>query len=372
MKIALVTIQNANNYGALLQLFATQHILKKFGSVEVVNYENRHISRSFDLIRFKPSVHGIMGLCKDVLRVLPRRRAIKKFKSFIGRNVKLTKDFSFSQLMSGAAADYDVYVAGSDQIWNPTCVSDNSKIDPGYFLTFAENEKKLISYASSMGGYRYTEQQLSEVTAFLLRFDALSVREKDTKQYLERALNRKVEHVLDPTLLLERSEWLQLLPEHSSHAKEYGDYILLYTVPKSPLISATVRYIADKLKLKVVALDQGLTAGAKVNKQVRDAGPIDFIDWFSKAKFVVTDSFHGTCFAVNFEVPFVAVSPGVHSNRVKSLLDLIGLEDRMVSNLGDLANIEMDFSYEKAVALLSVHRDNSIKYLERALNEDGK
>ena len=79
MKIALLTIHNANNYGAILQTFAMQEVLKRYGEVEIINYRNRHISRSFDLIRLKPDLHGLLGFGKDILRLKPRYKVIKKF-----------------------------------------------------------------------------------------------------------------------------------------------------------------------------------------------------------------------------------------------------------------------------------------------------
>jgi hypothetical protein len=361
VKIALLTIQNANNYGAVLQAFAMQEVLKRYGEVEIVNYENRHISRSFDLVRVKPSFHGLLGTGKDIFRLFPRYRAIKKFKQFIAAKFHLTESMTHADLLNGKIPKYDVYVAGSDQIWNPICVNGRGVIDSAYFLDFAPSEAKKISFASSIGGHKYSEAEAGQVKQLLARFEQLAVREKDTQTYLQNLLARPVHHVLDPTLLLNSEEWLDAADLSNNIGK--ADYILLYTVPKIPLIREAVDFFAEKLGLRVISLEQSLTAGARVDEQIRDAGPKEFIELFANASFVVTDSFHGTCFALNFKKSFVSVSSGKHSNRIESLLQLVGLEERLVKNHQDLANISVDVDMSPALLRLVVARNESLSYL---------
>ena len=367
MKIALITIHNANNYGAIFQAYATQVVLSKYGDVKIINYENRHVSRSFDLIRFVPSVHGVMGFVKDVLRLFPRYRVISKFERFIYNNLNLTCVYSSSDLKDGKAPVYDVYVSGSDQIWNPICISEKQQIDGNYFLEFAANGMVKLSYASSMGGYKYTEAEASVVKSYLQGFDSISVRELDAKLYLETLLGKPVQHVLDPTLLLDKSEWLHVAGG-ASNTETTEDYILLYTVPKSPLIREVVDQVSKKLQMKVIAIDQGLTASAKVNKQIRDAGPEEFLRFFAGAKYVITDSFHGVCYSLNFEIPFVAVSSGIHSNRIESLLNLVGLEERLVKNNTQIKRVLSECDYTLAYNKLHKEREKSMKYISKSLS----
>lgn len=368
MKIALITIHNANNYGAVLQTFAMQEVLKGYGEVKIINYKNRHVSRSFDLVRVKLGIHGLLGTGKDVFRLFPRRRVIKKFKSFIENNLYLTESVTHEDLVNGKANEYDVYIAGSDQIWNPMCVNEKGLIDLGYFLDFAPTKAKKISFASSIGGHKYSETEADHAKVLLSSFEHLAVREKDTQTYLEKLLNKPVAHVLDPTLLLDKRAWLDAI-EVSSCKGRVG-YILLYTVPKLPLLKKVVSYFANKLGLKVVLLEQGLTASARVDEHIRDAGPEDFIKLFANASFVITDSFHGTCFALNFEKPFVAVSSGVHSNRIESLLNLIGLEERLIKDPKDMAHISLEMDMGAALERLSVAREKSLHYLALALDHE--
>ena len=346
MKIALVTIHNANNYGAVLQTFAMQEVLKRYGEVEVIDYKNRHVSRSFDLVRIKLSFHGLLGIGKDIFRLFPRWRVIKKFKAFIEDKLCLTESLTHEDLVNGKASGYDVYVAGSDQIWNPMCVNEKGLIDLGYFLDFAPAKAKKISFASSIGGHKYSDAEAAHVQVLLSSFEHLAVREKGT-------------------LLLNKRAWLEAI--EVSSCKSGAGYILLYTVPKLPLIRGAVSFFAKKLGLKVVLLEQGLMASARVDEHIRDAGPKDFIELFANASFVITDSFHGTCFALNFEKPFVTVSSGRHSNRIESLLNLVGLEERLLKDLKSMANIPLEMDMSAALERLNVAREESLSYLASAV-----
>ena len=192
--------------------------------------------------------------------------------------------------------------------------------------------------------------------------DVISVREKDTQVLLQDVLGKDVHHVLDPTLLLSKKEWLETFK-----IKKIGNktekYILLYTVPKNSLIRKTVDYFSMKTGYKVIALDQGLTAGAKVDRQVRDAGPIEFLELFCNASFVITDSFHGTCFSINFELPFVVVANGAHSNRIESLLSLLELESRLVKSEADFKDLDIVMGYSHAQKCLLKARSESLLIL---------
>jgi polysaccharide pyruvyl transferase WcaK-like protein len=268
--------------------------------------------------------------------------------------------------MKGLAGPYDIYVAGSDQIWNPSCISNKSVLDKIYFLEFAKDGPKKISYASSIGGYKFSATEELLVKEYLNKFDSISVREKATQLYLQGLLEKQVQHVLDPTLLLDKNEWLRV-SEVSSEFVPNERYILLYTVPKTPLIKKVVEELSKKLQIKVIAIDQGLSAGVKVDKQIRDAGPKEFLRLFACAEFVITDSFHGVCYSLNFERPFVAVSVGVHSSRIESLLNLVGLDDRLINNDSLIKDIKIEYNYLHAYQMLSIERGKSLEYISEAL-----
>lgn len=366
MKIAFVTIHKANNYGAILQTYAMQQVLCRFGEAVLVDYDNKYLSLTLNPMRFSCSLHGILGMGKDFFRFLPRFRLVKKFNEFIIEQFIMTKSYSQTELLNNKLLGYDYYVVGSDQVWNSTCVSRESRLDPVYFLEFSPESAKKVSYASSMGGYLFNHHERSQVKKYLDTFAAVSVRESDTKQYLNELIGNHVENVLDPTLLLNKNQWQELIDTQIK--SNNTPYILLYTVPKSSLVGAAVKYFSDKLNLRVVAIDQGLLAGARVNKHIRDAGPKDFLSLFLGAHFIITDSFHGVCFSINFECPFVALSPGKHANRVESLLSLVELSSRYATSESDFDGIPLEVDFYEANDCLEKAREESINFLRKAFS----
>lgn len=363
MKILLVTIHNAVNYGAVLQTFAMKKILENYGEVEVLNYDNKHISIDFQLIRVKLSIHGFLGLMKDIFRIIPRKKVLTKFNDFLNKNFKLTELVDKNTI--NKIKKFDIYVAGSDQIWNPKCVSENSTLDSIYFLSFAPANSNKTSYASSFGSYIFNTSEEENIKDLLKDFHTISVREIGSKNYLENILNREISHVLDPTLLLNKEQWINSFGLKEKKEKE--KYILIYSVPKTKLIEKVAKYIKEKLNLKIIAIDQGLTTVATVDKQIRDAGPIEYLDLFLNAEFIITDSFHGTCFSLNFNKNFISVAPGIHSNRIESLLTLVGLKSQLVTNENDLHNISNNLFYDKINMKIDKIRENSINYLDNMI-----
>lgn len=363
MKIALITIHNANNYGAVLQAYATKKILSNFGEVHTINYDNKHLSHHLDLLRFSPSIHGIKMVIHDLLRLPSRIQAVSKFKNFITTNMNLTQKLSFEELMKGKAGHFDVYICGSDQIWNPEIVSPNKKIDPIFFLSFASKNAKKISYASSIGHHHFSDSEKLEVKNLLYDFTTISTRENDGQKKLSEILpDREIQHVLDPTLLLSKDEWLEALDIKLVKPKEA--YILVYSVPRTELIRKAVDFYAKKLNLKVVAIDQMLFPLTKVDEHIKDAGPKEFIELYANASFVITDSFHGTCFAANFGKPFVSVSAGKRANRIISLLSLLDVNKRLVNNENEFENIKFEIDSEQILSKLEKLKDKSKKILE--------
>jgi hypothetical protein len=354
MKIALITIHDANNYGAVLQAYATKKILSQYGEVSTINYNNPHLANHLDFIRFKLSIHGLKMFLHDLLRLKERYTTINKFKNFIKENMNLTLSVSKKEIEEGAMNEFDVYVCGSDQIWNPDIINAKGAIDTTYFLAFAPDGTKKISYASSMGAHIFTENEKIQLKKLLTDFEKISVREASSKDMLQDLLNRKVEHVLDPTLLLSKEEWIKTLNIDVNNRRLKEEYILVYSVPKSDLMITAVEYYKEKLGLKVAIIDQGLKPFVKCDYHIKDAGPKDFIELFANASFIITDSFHGTCFSVNFEKQFVSVSSGKLAGRMESLLKLLNIEQKIIQSPKDFT-----------VAIVALSFDDKLKSIKK-------
>ncbi|MGS4880494.1 polysaccharide pyruvyl transferase family protein [Photobacterium damselae] len=357
MKIGIITIHNVSNYGAVLQAYALKETIKTKYSCHIIDFDNRHVSKSLDYIRFGTNFHSCLGTVKDIFRIFPRMRVIPKFKYFINNHLDII-DFKSCKLDS-----LDVLVSGSDQIWNPACVTSTKEFIPEYFLSFANGKQKRISYASSCGSYSYSKEEYEKLKSYLSKYEALSTRELETSSYLSELTGRDVKHVLDPTLLFNKDEWLERIPDNKFRT---DDYILLYVIKKTPLLKLTISKLKQKLGMKVILVEQGLYFDSIVDEHIRDAGPEDFISLFNNAKFIVTDSFHGTTFSLIFNKPFFSVSPGANVNRISSLLELVSLESRIIYNVECLEEImksQDKIDFDIVNARLMSEREKSKEYI---------
>lgn len=368
MKIALITIHWANNYGASLQVFATVKTLSKYGEVSVIDYRNSYTSKSMTRMRLGIRPRDILRIGKDLLRLFPRYRVIKKFENFNHTYLNLTPQMENDKDFKKLTKEYDLFVSGSDQIWNPKIVNENAVLDTRYFLDFV-SEKKRVSYASSIGTYRFKENEIAPVVSLLNHYDYLSVREKDSSQYLSKLLNREVSHVLDPTLLHTKNEWLQFFDIQDN--KNEKPYILVYASKKDSLLKQVVEKISKQLDIRVIAIDQDPFTNFKNNRHIKDAGPDEFIKLFTQANFIITNSFHGTCFSINFNIPFIITPPPTSVNRIESLLTAVGVQNRITAdgtNLSELIENQIDF--DMINQRLQALRMASNQYLENALRKE--
>ncbi|AYN66093.1 polysaccharide pyruvyl transferase family protein [Euzebyella marina] len=364
MKIALVTIHNVTNYGAILQAYATKIALSKYGEVTVVDYQNQYLNKNMHKVRFEASVHGIKMLVHDLLNLLWRTRLLSRFKHFTDTNLNLTATLGDKDLLEGKLGKFDIYVCGSDQIWNPVVVSPIDKIDPIFFLSFAPDEAKKFSYASSIGHHYFTQEEKQQVQSLLDNFDMISVRESDGKKKLEELLpDKKIFHVVDPTLILPKKEWFSLFNVQQNNEK----YILVYSVPRTELIKKAIGYFSQKMGLKIVAIDRMFFPIGKIDKHVRDAGPNEFIQLFANASFIITDSFHGSCFSVNFEKPFACISANKGANRQESLLRLLNIDNRIMYKEEDFESLDLEVDYDEVTPKLEKIRNESLSFIEAAI-----
>ncbi|WP_437371610.1 polysaccharide pyruvyl transferase family protein [Maribacter litoralis] len=367
MKIALITIHRVTNYGAILQAFATKTVLSKYGDVTTIDYKNRFLTRHMDYVRFEPSFHGLKMIVHDILNFKSRFKLIRKFEKFLFSNMNLSKVMDKTDLESGKADGFDIYVCGSDQIWNPLIISRNKSIDPIFFLSFVDKSKIKFSYASSIGNHEYNDEQNKIVSELLLSFNSISTREKNGVKKLNNLVDDKeIYHVLDPTLLFNKQEWMNSFAIKKSNNTE--KYILVYSVPRTELLKKAIKFYRDILGYKVVSVDKVMLSLPFVDTHIKDAGPIQFIEIFSKASFVITDSFHGTCFALNFQIPFACIYIENKTNRQESLLGQLKVSDRIIYKEEDFSNLTLNQDFSQIEIELSKLRKASLDYIDRAFN----
>lgn len=379
-RIGIITLVNVNNYGAELQAFATQHSLQKMGfDAEIIDYpyfiNSRHKKTKGSKPKFKMPLklklivmlHPLLQWYKTIKQDKSiRQRREENFKSFHDRNTKFSCEYRTAESLVSCKTDYDMFVVGSDQVWNP---NNYTSLDP-YFLKFAPKGKRKISYASSFGVGVLPEHTRDYYKEALRGLDAISVREENAVQMVEEISNMKAQWVLDPTLLLSGTEWkryekaLKGMPEN---------FVLIYEVTPCEYVKNLAMNVAEQLGYRVVRINCDSIRCENDDEiiNVLDAGPAEFIWLFSQAKMVVTNSFHGAAFSLNMQKDFFVVSPERKKNnsRQKSLLRMVNLEHRMIVEGAHMPKKE-SFSIDYAVvnSLLEAARDKSKNYLINAIN----
>jgi len=363
MKICLLTLHSTTNYGGILQCYATQKILENFGEVKILNYRNKFFKKQTQLVRFGMQPRDVLRIAKDLCRLYSRYHTINKFQEFINSRLNLHA-FNDSQL-SDLVGEFDVFIVGSDQVWNPKILGEKNEFDDIYLLNFVKDKRK-VSYASSMGSYEVSNGD--KLISALSSFNYLSLREKDSANSISKILDREVSHVLDPTLLYDKKDWTSMLNLSSSNNNKY---IFLYAIKKDKIFVEAVNSFSEKLGIDVIIVDQDPYISFNVTRHYKSAGPELFLSLLLNAELIITNSFHGTAFSINFEKSFYTTVPHSSPNRVVSLLSSVGLSDRLIANQNQLNNIchDQQLDFTDASQKLTKLRNLSLEYLKRSLKE---
>ena len=373
--IGLITYHAAYNFGSVMQTYGTVRTIEKLGlSVETIDY--RTPSQTFwyqtDFSRKKGLRSMIDNFGFQFIRTARKERA-KKYEDFIVRFLKPTdKRYTNYKQLSDANLAYDVLVSGSDQVWNIGCGEFQYEPDDAilpYFLQFGTPRKR-VAYASSFGGQ--TLRNVRKYKDLLCQYDALSTREPIIRNYIEKATGRNVELVCDPTWLLDKDEWLSLQGISTPETKR--PYIFVYALywnfralnrwlPK-------IKELAERNDLDVYCVSPLNYHSDKEITMLQNAGPLDILTYLTNAALVITNTFHGTIFSMNFEVPFYSccVQPG---SRQGQMLTMCGLEDRIVNSPSELLE-DNDFrcDFAESTDIIKKLRNNSINYLRTNLDYD--
>ncbi len=367
-KVAILTYHASHNYGSCLQAYALQKVISGFGfQTEIINFRTK---RQKDMYSIFTKRNGLRYFLKNVTHFLfyfPLKKKWTRFEDFIEKSYVLSKqEMCDIEELKKAEFDYDYYVAGSDQIWNPLPID----FDWAYFLTFVKRGKK-IAYAPSFGPFfgGGDNEILVQMVSEIEKFSSVSVRESSAKKTLELYTDKKIEVVLDPTLLLRKDKWIELI---DSKPIEKGSYILLYTLFSSPEVNKIAKTISKKLKMKVVVTNFTNQYDVITSYKKRfDVGPKEFLNLVYNAKLVLVTSFHGTVFSILFERPFFAIG-GDNDNRISNLLKKLGLENRTIDcqNIEDKIKDIFNINFEEANRFLEQEREKSRDYLLKAMEDE--
>lgn len=348
-KIGIITYQRAHNYGAILQCLALQSFLiENMGlQTKIIDYRPNFFDYYHYFSWKRLSLLYPKDAIKELLFILRRYKRYMAFHRFIESNLELDHEYT------NTLEEYDTIVIGSDQLWNIN--NTNGDFDPMYWGIFKKGiTPKLITYAVSMGGCSNINWDL--VREHCINFDAISVREQYLRDNLFQFAGIQSKWVLDPTLLQTRQFWLNITQEITPKRP----YLFFYQARNNPQALNYARETAKKMNLDFVYCSAHIMLPN--SKEMVKANPIDFLNHLRNAAYVITSSFHGTVFCVQFHKEFATLllNDG-DDGRSKSLLCSLGLDDHLIS-LSDSAKV-YNTDWTIVNSALETQREDSMNWL---------
>lgn len=358
-KIAILTFSIASNYGAVLQAYALKKVLRSMGAVvNIVNYRSPQVerhSRVFSIVLkngLKAMIKSCIKLCFFPFLFYYKSRFAAFQKAYLNDTVPI-----FPHNIEKLNSQYDIFITGSDQVFNPR----GTGRDKNYFLDFVKDRNKCFSYAASFGSIRFDKKDLSFLKDSLKKFSFISVREKQGAIFAKKLAGIKTYVHLDPTLLLRQEQWREIacLPKQKK-------FILLYLMDRNAKIVQYAEKLAKEKQLELIFLSPVLNLPPnRVSARHIVPTPPEWLGYFLQAEYVVTNSFHGLAFAINFNKKFFVdfLPPARNTNsRLEDLLDLTGLRGRLLDNMGTA--YEMPIDWQSVNAILSQEREKAFSYLK--------
>ena len=358
-KVAFLTIHVGFNFGSVLQSIATNRIFESLGySSILINYipdrvtYTRYFSRMFS---------GVIPFCKRLITLPNYIRNNRVYGLYLSKHCILSTPIYDKDDFAKKCPVADFYVTGSDQVWNS---KHNEGFNDRYYFAQLPKDAIRVSFASSIGETSLSKEHTQKIKELLGNYKAISVREESAKKLIEE-MGLQVTHLLDPTFMLKREEW----KDYMSPKIVKEDYLLIYTpyntVDKKAIFD-TARTIAKEKGLKIVTFSWNWRNDKMADRTIKYASPGDFLSLMYHADFVVTNSFHGTAFSVNLNKQFCVFMPSAFSTRISSIIELCGLQNRMVSDNFSIEKSRELIDYSTVNAILDAERVKCMEFLKQA------
>lgn len=363
MKISLITIVDNVNFGTYLQAYATTLKLEELGNkVCVIDYIRPYLSPMIEVKKnCKNPNWSIMRKIFYAISYLTLEPLMRwNLKRFLKNNVNMSSECKSLDDVKKCACDSEILVTGSDQVWNTT---HNYGVDEVFFWKGCNGRK--YSYAASIGLEKFPDNQKERIRTLLECYSAISVRESMGISALSDVGINRVIQVIDPTLLLNRDEWLRVSKDSF---KKREPYLLVYSV--EPKRNMLVRQQAEKiareknLKIYVVCPSFKLKKDWGADRIFNFSTVDKFLALFANADFVIASSFHGTAFSLNFNKEFITISSGAFNTRVESLLTLVNLQQRYTVGKMLSSSELQPIDYNSVNKILDEERTKSMDFLK--------
>lgn len=368
MKYGIITFHRAINFGAVLQAYALRKIIQKSGrECDIIDYRSDFIENTYK----EPRLIEQLNL-KRIYNIIFRNGYLifdkESFTKFLEEYLDVNgKNYFEKKQMKDLEKKYDKFIVGSDQVWNHNCTN----FDKTYFLDFFDNSNKKTSYAASFGLEKISDEYVEEYKNLLNNFKSISVREKQGAEIVKKLIGKEVPVVLDPTLLLDVNEWKEIARGNIINEK----YILVYLLAETKSIIKFAKKLGKQKGLKVIYINDRLFKKIGI-KNLSKISPNYWITLFANAEYIVTNSFHGTAFAINFNKDFYTelLPKGAKVNsRLINILELVGLNERLINtkekkDKNKYLNMN-SINYELVNKKLQKAREKSIEYINSEILE---
>lgn len=347
MKIGILTFHAAYNYGAVLQCYALKEYLSSLGhEVSIVDYRQKYLLTCYQCFNIRTIFKSVLDktFIKQLGIMLTKKRRGKQFDKFVKNNFNLSDLF----LLKSSAFDY--VIIGSDQVWNTRLTNGYDRYYWGQFVH--TNKTKIISYAASLE-QMWSEKEDNKVKRLLSSFYMISTREEIISQRIRTLLpDKKVVTCVDPTLLLNQSNWEKIAKKPNIIDK----YVLYYQVKPSVIGMKIAKDISDRKKCKLLILSAD--ANLESSPEIVYSSPEDFLGLIKYSECVISSSFHGTVFSLIFHKPFLSIANGKKDYRVKNLLTSLDMMKHYVDELNSF-----DMSCNLDLLKFQKYIEPSIEYL---------
>lgn len=354
-KVYLLTFHGSVNYGAVLQAYALNKTIIDMGyDCEVIDY-NRELHHQ-NFLRIQKS--GLKSVIYQLLKRRHNKVLHKKFDNFTKSMMTLSnKSYNgFGALNDTSFDKNDVYLIGSDQVWNCQLTENNYH----YYLDFTDSNNK-YSYASSFGVADIDNfDDKDYVIDLLSKFKRISVREESGCDIIKKHLGMDSTVVCDPTFLLDNSQWSEI-----AQSSKETNYIALFMLNRNEKLIAKAKELSKEKNLKIVNLAYTVK-GIEGIEDVKCLSPQQWLGYIKNAEYVFTNSFHGFALSLNFNRQvFVALTEGGRNSRITDLCERYGVSDRIIND----SMPDNDINYEQVNQKINENRICSKAFLEEILNE---
>lgn len=371
--IGIITIHKINNYGSVLQAYALQKTCKDLGYVtEIIDYKfpnEQHINNKFT------TPEDAQPNEPKWIKMLYAKALIRQHKgiqSFVIKYLNLSEvNYDSPASLVEKMPQYDVYITGSDQLWNPRHCNG----DPAFMLHFAPDKSLKLSYAASIGSTYIPKELHALYKEYLNRYKYIAVRENSGAEVIRNLIGKEAKVVLDPTLLLNMDEWNQIAtPNRLINKKYILCYFLNYSFNAFPYVDDLAAYMQKQTGYEIIRVARPpRRLGLPHTHYKVGATPEEFLALVRDAEMILTTSFHGTAFALNYGKPVFTVvhDRNASDSRQINLMQNLGLEDKVLS-INDAFPNESRFTYDvsKEQKQLEILRQDSKSYLTNALKDE--